>query len=85
MKTGARTPRVLGKLDKIVAKNLKIRRGEMSQVQFSKKLRIAQSTLNRIENGQASMTLYLLESISAALGIPPFDLLKERKANKTNN
>ena len=67
------------KLDKIVARNLKVLRGSLSQVQFSKKLGIAQSTLNRIENLEASPTLCLLEQICSKLKSNIVDLLAERK------
>ena len=66
------------KLDKLVAKKLKAMRGDLSQVQFSKKLGIAQSTLNRIENLEASPTLYLLDQICARLKLEVVDLITEK-------
>ena len=82
MKTGPRIPRILSKLDRIFARNLKQQRGEQSQLQFSKTLKVAQSTLNRIENGRASVTLSFLEKVANALKIEPVDLLKDKRDSK---
>ena len=68
--------RPASKLETNIARNLKKYRGTMSQVQFSKKLGIAQSTLNRIENLEASPTVNLLEKIAARLKVTVASLLK---------
>ena len=52
------------KLEKSLSKRLKELRGEASQVQFARKLGIAQSTLNRIEGCEQSVTLHMLEQIA---------------------
>lgn len=68
--------RPLSKLEKQFAKRLKQLRGETSQVAFAKKLGIAQSTLNRIENGEQSATLHIIEKISDKLKLRVRDLLE---------
>ena len=68
--------RPASKLEIKFAKKLKSLRGETSQLQFAKRIGIAQSTLNRIENGEQSVTLYLLETISEKLKIKPKDLIE---------
>lgn len=66
----------LSKLEITFAKKLKQARGEESQVKFSKRIGIAQSTLNRIENGEQSVTLHLVERIANRLKIDVFQLLR---------
>lgn len=70
----------LSELDEIFAENLNKKRSKQrkkySQVQFSKKLGIAQSTLHRIEKGQTSITLFLLAKISEALNVHPNVMLR---------
>lgn len=46
-----------------------------SQVVFAKRLGIAQITLNRIENCEQSITLYLIEKIADKLKVKLTDLL----------
>lgn len=66
----------LSKLEITFAKKLKQTRGEESQVKFAKRIGIAQSTLNRIENGEQSVTLHLVERIANRLKIDVFELLR---------
>ena len=68
--------RPASKLEENIARNLKKLRGDMSQVQFSKKVGIAQSTLNRIENLEASPTIHLLEKVARKLKVRVEDLLE---------
>lgn len=68
--------RPAGRLDKILSKRLRELRGDVSQVAFAKKLGIAQSTLNRIENCQQSITLVMLEQIAARLKLEVANLLE---------
>ena len=70
-----RMKRPMSKLGKKFSKKIKELRGEQSQVKFAKTLKIAQSTLNRIENSEQSITLYLLEKIAEALKTDPRELL----------
>ena len=67
--------RPASKLEENISRNLKKLRGDLSQVQFSKKVGIAQSTLNRIENLEASPTIHLLEKIARKLKVNVQDLL----------
>jgi len=72
--------RRLSGLDENFGKNLRKLRGELSQVQFSKRLGVSQSTLNRLENVESSATLFLVDRICSRLKIEPSDLLvKTRK------
>ena len=68
--------RPASKLEENISKNLKKLRGDLSQVQFSKKVGIAQSTLNRIENLEASPTIHLLEKVARKLKVRVEDLLE---------
>ena len=49
-------------------------RGEASQNQFAKRLRISNATLNRIENQRQNVSLATLEKLCAALGCDVFAL-----------
>jgi transcriptional regulator with XRE-family HTH domain len=55
------------KAEKAFATKIRNLRGEESQVKFAKRLGISQSTLNRIENCEQSVTLYLIEKIAGRL------------------
>ena len=57
------------KAEKALAKKIKTLRGEKSQVQYAKIIGLSQSTLNRIENCEQSVTLYLLERIAGKLKV----------------
>ncbi len=50
-----------------LAKNLKQRRGNLTQDAFARKLGISRPTLNRLENAEQNTTLATLEQISRAL------------------
>lgn len=67
--------RPASKAERKFAKKLKELRGEQSQVAFAKKIGVAQSTLNRLENLEQSVTLYLIEKISDKLKIEIKELL----------
>lgn len=63
-------------LSKKLGDNLRRRRGETSQVEFAQRLGIAQSSLNRLENGEQNATLKMVERLSARLRCKPLELLK---------
>lgn len=55
-------------------KNKELRK-DQSQVEFSKRIGVAQSTLNTIENCEQSVTLHLIEKIAEHLKIKIQDLV----------
>ena len=62
------------KLMKRIADKFKELRGEQSQLQFAKKMGISQSSLNRIENKDQNISLYVLERVASRLKIDIKDL-----------
>ena len=50
---------------------------ELLQVAFAKRLGIAQSTLNRLENLEQSVTLHLIEKIADRLKVDVADLISD--------
>ena len=48
----------------------------MTQVEFSEKCGFYQTYLNRIENGQANLTLNAMEVIAVGLGLTVFELFE---------
>lgn len=54
-------------LDQKLARFLRLQRGTMTYAQFSRKLSVAGATLHRIENGQQSATLRIVQQICRAL------------------
>ena len=69
--------RPASKSEKKFAKKLKALRGDQSQVAFAKRLGIAQSTLNRLENLEQSVTLHLIEKIADRLKVDVADLISD--------
>ena len=69
--------RPASKLERKFAKKLKALRGSQSQVAFAKRLGISQSTLNRLENLEQSVTLYLLEKMGDRLKLDVVDLISD--------
>jgi len=63
------------KLMRRIAKRFKELRGEMSQLEFSKKIGISQSSLNRIENREQNISLYVMEQVANRLKMDIKDLL----------
>ena len=63
------------KAEKAFAKKVRAKRANESQVSFASRLGIAQSTLNRIENCEQSVTLYMVEKIAERLKVKVVDLL----------
>ncbi len=63
-------------LSKRLGENLRKKRGDASQVEFARKLGIAQSSLNRLENGEQNATLRMVERLAARLRCKPLELLK---------
>ncbi len=54
-------------LAETLAKNLRARRGELTQEQFARKLGISRATLTRLEGGYQNTTIKTLEQICKAL------------------
>jgi transcriptional regulator with XRE-family HTH domain len=54
---------VLSTLDKQLAAFLRRKRGEQTYAAFSKKIGVAPSTLHRLEQGQQSITLRVLNQV----------------------
>ena len=63
------------KILKRIAQKFKELRGNESQLQFAKKIGISQSSLNRIENKDQNISLYVLERVAEKLKIDIKDLL----------
>ncbi len=59
-----------------LAKNLKVRRGTLTQEAFSRKLGISRATLNRLESASQNTTLNTLEQITKSLRCDVGDLFK---------
>jgi transcriptional regulator with XRE-family HTH domain len=65
------------KLEERLAKNIRRRRGTMTQNEFSKKLSISQSTLDRIEKGEQNVTLKTLDLLMKKLKCGLIELFDE--------
>jgi len=63
-------------LSKLLAKNLKARRGDLSQEVFSRKLGISRATLTRLESASQNTTLQTLTHITQSLKCSVGDLFK---------
>ncbi len=63
------------KILKRIAQKFKELRGKESQLQFAQKIGISQSSLNRIENKDQNISLYVLERVAERLKIDIKDLL----------
>jgi len=70
---------VTGTLGRQLANFLRKQRGELTYVQFSRKLGLPPSTLFRLENGQQSITLNRLELILKRLKIEISDVFSMEK------
>lgn len=64
------------KLAAALSKNLKKRRGDLTQEAFARKLGISRATLTRLENCAQNTTLNTLEQITKALKCKVEDLFK---------
>lgn len=62
-----------------LAKNLRARRGKLSQVDFARKLGISRATLTRLENGAQNTTLKTLDQIARSQRCDVGDLFKDIK------
>ncbi len=67
-------------LAEIVARNLKARRGNLTQDEFARRLGISRSVLARLEEATPDMTIDTLEKIANALRCHVRDLLKATNA-----
>lgn len=63
-------------LEKQLGEFLREKRGEMTFVQFSKKLGLPPSTLHRLENGEQSITLRRLQQVIKRLNVKLSDIFK---------
>jgi len=63
-------------LSEKLAKNLKKRRGELTQAEFARKLGISRPTLNRLESASQNTTINTLDQISKSLNCKVGDLFK---------
>ena len=63
----------------ILAKRLKELRGDKSQKDFARKLGIAGSQLNRLEQGVLNATLDTLDRICSSLKCQPSELFEKEK------
>ena len=70
------------KLMRRIAKRFKELRGDQSQLEFSKKIGISQSSLNRIENREQNISLYVMEQVASRLKIDIKDLNVEFEIQK---
>ncbi len=66
----------MGELARKLAKNIRKRRGNLSQMAFAKKLGVSDATVNRIENQAQNVTIDTLELLAKRLRIPVRDLLE---------
>ena len=67
-------------LAEIVARNLKARRGNVTQDEFARRLGISRSVLARLEDASPDTTIDILEQIASALRCRICDLLKAADA-----
>jgi len=63
-------------LSEKLAKNLRARRGKLTQEDFARKLRISRATLTRLENAAQNTTLKTLNQITKSLRCDVGDLFK---------
>lgn len=59
-----------------LARNLRARRGELTQEQFARKLGISRPTLTRLENGAQNTTIKTLDQIARSLKVDVGDLFR---------
>ena len=59
-----------------LAKNLRARRGNLTQEQFARKLGISRPTLTRLENGAQNTTIKTLDQIAKSLRCDICELLR---------
>src|SRR5688572_30755597 len=72
----------MGNLRKRLAKRLRELRGETSQLQFTRKLGLSQSSYNRMEMGQQNVTVDTLEVLCKRLKCDVGDLFAEENEGK---
>jgi len=65
------------KVAELLAKNLKARRGNLTQEAFARKLGISRATLTRLESAAQNTTIATLEQIAKALRCEIGDLFKK--------
>ena len=65
------------KAAELLAKNLKARRGSLTQEAFARKLGISRATLTRLESAAQNTTITTLEQIAKALRCEIGDLFKK--------
>lgn len=67
-------------LAEIVARNLKAKRGNLTQAEFARRLGISRSVLARLEEASPETTIDTLEQIASVLRCDVRDLLKATDA-----
>ena len=65
------------KAAELLAKNLKARRGSLTQEAFARKLGISRATLTRLESASQNTTIATLEQIAKGLRCEIGDLFKK--------
>ena len=65
-------------LDAQLAKYLRQKRGELSYVQFAKKVGISATMVHKLENGDRHITLRKLETVMAKLKIKLGDIFPDQ-------
>ena len=65
------------KAAELLAKNLKARRGSLTQEAFARKLGISRATLTRLESAALNTTIATMEQIAKALRCEIGDLFKK--------
>jgi len=60
-----------------LAKNLRTRRGELTQEQFARKLGISRATLTRLEGGYQNTTIKTLQQICRSLRCDVCELFRD--------
>lgn len=63
-------------LSEKLAKNLRARRGKLTQDEFARKLGISRATLNRLESASQNTTLNTLDQITKSLRCDVSELFK---------
>ncbi len=64
-------------LAQLLAKNLRARRGDMTQEVFARKLGISRATLTRLESASQNTTINTLNQITKSLKCDVADLFKK--------
>ena len=72
----------MGNMAKQLAKKLRVLRGDMSQLQFAKKLSISKSSYHRMEMADQNVTLEMIEYLCKRLKCDIADLFPREDARE---